>query len=98
MLKNVEILFEKYNFDYVYINPKNIADLDFEFIPEETLLDFKGPKEYLGTIKINETKIPVFWNKKIKVDDILFKYKDIRKERRVKIEQINENLAKNINI
>lgn len=51
MLKDLPILFEKYNFDYIYINPKDIKNLEFEFKNEELVVDFSGPPNYLGTVK-----------------------------------------------
>ena len=85
MMKKIKILFDKYKFDYIYINPKNLDYLDWEFIPEESLVDFKSPPGYIGTIKINEKLIEVYYDKKITPGDVIFKYKDIKKERSVKL-------------
>lgn len=90
-MKKLTILFEKYNFDYIYINPKNIPDLDFLFIPDETVIDFKGKPKYLGAIKINDVIIEVFYDKKITPGDVIFKYKNIKKERVVKLASIINN-------
>ena len=91
MKKELTILFEKYNFDYIYINPKNIPDLDFLFLRDETIIDFKGKPHYLGSIKINEVIIEVYFNKKITPGDVIFKYKSIKKERMIKLSSIIDN-------
>jgi len=91
MTEKLAILFEKYNFDYIYINPKNISDLDFLFLPDETVIDFKGKPKYLGSIKINEVIIEVFYDKKITSGDVIFKYKSIKKERMIKLSSIINN-------
>lgn len=88
MIKNLEILFEKYNFDYIYINPKNIDDIYFEFISEEILTDFKGSDNYLGTVKLKDNLIQVFWDKKIVPDNVVFKYKNLSKERNSKLKNL----------
>ena len=85
MIKNLEILHTQYKFDYIYINPKNIKDLNFEFKPEEMFADFASPAYYLGSIILNNTDINVYWDKKITPDDVIFKYKDIKKERSIKL-------------
>lgn len=90
MIKNLEILYEKYNFDYIYINPKNIDDINFEFIPEETVVDFSVPPNYLGSVKIKQKLIEIYWDKKVNIDDIIFKYKSIKKERLEKIKNIKK--------
>lgn len=87
-MKNLEILFEKYKFDYIYINPKDIKVLKFEFIPEEILVDCDAPVNYVGTIKMNNAYIEVYWSKKIDQGDVIFKYNDIRKERSIKMSRL----------
>lgn len=89
MMKKLEILFEKYKFDYVYINPKDIDDMLFEYIPEEALIDFSGLPNYLGTINIQNFNIGVYFDKKIKKGDVVFKFKDASKERKIKLNNIN---------
>lgn len=88
MMDKIKILFEKYNFDYIYINPKNLDYLDWEFIPEELLVDCKTPPGYIGTIKINNNHIEVYYNEKITPGDVIFKYKDIKKERSIKLNDL----------
>lgn len=88
MIKNLEILFEKYNFDYIYINPKNIDEIYFEFIPEEILTDFKGLENYLGTVKLKNNLVQVFWDRKIDPDNVIFKYKNIQKQRIAKLKNL----------
>jgi len=90
MMKKIEILFEKWNFDYIYIHPKNIDDIFFELIPEEVLVDFKSPPNYIGSLKINDKLIEVYHDKKITPDDVIFKFKDIKKERSVKLNNLFE--------
>ena len=87
-MENLKILFEKYNFDYIYINPKNISDIEFEFITEETIIDFKSKPYYLGTIKLNNIIIEVYFDKKITPGDVIFKYKNIKKERSIKLKNL----------
>ena len=91
MMEELAILFEKYNFDYLYINPKGIEYLDWEFIPDETLVDFKGRPGYLGTIILKGTAIEVYYDEKITSGDVIFKYKNIKKERMVKLMSIINN-------
>jgi hypothetical protein len=91
MIDKLQILFEKYKFDYLYINPKNISDIEFEFIPDEMFSDFKCKPDYLGTVKINNILIEVYYDKKITPGDVIFKYKDIKKERIVKLEKLLKN-------
>jgi len=91
MTDKLQILFEKYKFDYLYINPKNIEDLKFIFIPDETIIDFKGKPYYLGKITIDNNLIEVYHDKKITPGDVIFKYKNIKKERIVKLEQLLKN-------
>lgn len=88
-IENIENLIDEYNFDCVYINTKNIEDFDFEFINEELVVDFSGPPNYLGIVKIDTNKpIEVYWNSKIEVNYAELKYKNIKKERKNKIEDI----------
>jgi hypothetical protein len=90
-MENLKKLFDKYNFDYIYINPKNVDDLDFEFMPEEILVDFAGPPNYLGTILLKGEKIEVYFNRKITPGDVIFKYKNLKKERSVKLRNVIHN-------
>jgi len=87
-MKKIEILFEKYNFDYIYINPKNIDDIFWDMIPEEMFADFKSLPGYIGLLKINDNFIEVYSDKKITPGDVIFKYKDIKKERSVKLNNL----------
>lgn len=89
MTEKLQTLFEKYNFDYIYINKKDIEKLDFEMIPEEYLMDYKTPKFYIGTVKLNDSNVEVYWDKKITPGDVIFKYKDIKKERNIKLKNIS---------
>ncbi|MCX6163596.1 MAG: redoxin domain-containing protein [Ignavibacteriae bacterium] len=52
--RNMQILFEKYNFDYIVINPRGLEYLEWEFIPEELVADFIGTPGYLGKIKLKD--------------------------------------------
>lgn len=88
MNEKLKALFEEYNFDYIYINPKELEYLDWDFIPEETLVDFKSPPGYLGKITLKNNHIEVYYNEKITPGDVIFKYKDIRKERRIKLNKL----------
>ncbi len=90
-MDNLNTLFEKYKFDYIYISPRNIVDLEFEFIPDEMFADFKSKPDYLGTTKINNILIEVFYDKKITPGDVIFKYKDIKKERKIKLISVINN-------
>jgi hypothetical protein len=87
-MNNIKILFEKYNFDYIYINPKALEYLDWDFIPDELLVDVKHEPGYIGTLSINNSKIKVYYDKKITPGDVTFKYKNIRKERNIKLENL----------
>jgi len=87
-IEPIKILFEKYNFDFIYINPKNLADLYLKFEPEEYFIDIIDDPNYLGIIKINDVIIEVFQDKTLSIDDITFKYKDIKKERSVKLSKL----------
>lgn len=87
-MEKIKILHEKYNFDYIYINPKNLDYLNWEFIPEETVVDCKLPPGYIGTIKVDKKYIEVYYNEKITPDDVIFKYKDIKKERNIKLQNL----------
>lgn len=88
MMEQIKILFEKYNFDYICINPKSIEYLDWDFIPDELLADVKTEPGYIGTLSVNDSKIKVFYDKKITPGDVIFKYKNIRKERKYKINNL----------
>jgi hypothetical protein len=90
MMDKLNTLFEKYKFDYIYINPKELEYLDWDFIPEESLIDFKSPPGYLGTITLKNKHIEVYYNEKITSGDVIFKYKDIRKERKIKLNNLTE--------
>lgn len=92
MNEKFRILFEKYNFDFIYINPQDSKHINFEYLPEEILVDFKGKPNYLGTVKINNTNIEVFYNKNISLGHVIFKYKDIKKERRIKLDIIHNSV------
>lgn len=88
-MDNLKILFEKYNFDFIYINPKNIIDMDFLYDAEMLVID-NVTENYLGEVKINNTKIRVYYDKKITPGDVIFKYKDIKKERKVKLNNLHQ--------
>lgn len=88
MMDNLNILFEKYKFDYIYINPKDIEKLNFEIIKEELFADFKGEPYWVGEIRLNNNTIDVYYDKKITPGDMIFKYKDIKKERRAKLNNL----------
>ena len=90
-VEKLESLFEEYKFDYIYINPKDIDNIDWEFIPEEVLVDSTTPPNYLGEVKLNNKNIEVYWNVKITPGDVIFKYKNIKKERSVKLSTIFHN-------
>lgn len=93
-MNKLEILYEKYKFDYIYINPNDIDSIEWEYVPEE-LIDFVRVDEYLGTIKLNSVRpesgmtgsvsVMVFYDKKITSGEVIFKYKSIQKERNVKL-------------
>jgi hypothetical protein len=89
--KNLGILFDKYNFDYIYINPKQLEYLEWDFIPEEYLVDSKNEPGYLGTITLQNDHIKVYYDKKIIPGDMIFKYKDIKEERKIKLFDIINN-------
>lgn len=86
-MKDLEKLFEQYNFDYICINPKDIDNIKWEFIPEEVLIDCKTPPGYLGSVKLKDKLFEVYWDKKITPGDVIFKYKTIQKERSVKLKK-----------
>jgi hypothetical protein len=88
-MKNLEKLFEQYNFDYIVINPNDIDSIiEWEIIPEEIFADFTAPPDYIGTIKLKDKLIEVYSDKKITSGDVIFKYKTIRKERNIKLKKI----------
>jgi len=95
-------LHDKYNFDYIYINPDNISDFRYywKYIAEEISVDFTSPKGYLGIIQItrdDEQKyhgvkspkdVEVYQDKNITPGEIIFKFKNIQKERKVKLDNL----------
>ena len=83
-------MFEKLKFDYIYINPKNINDVDFEIINEELLADFNGPPNYLSKLKLNNVIIDVYWNPTIPIGEFTYHYNDVKKERTVKLNNLTE--------
>ena len=87
-MKNLEILFEKYKFDYICINPRALEYLEWEWTQEELLADFIGKPAYLGTIKLKDKNIDVFFDDKIKNGSIALKYNNIKKERKIKINNL----------
>lgn len=90
-IDKIDKLFKKYNFDYIYINPIDIYNIDFEIDNDELFVDFKGKPNYLGYIKLENNIISVYWNKKITPGDVIFGYKNIKKERNVKLSNIFHN-------
>jgi len=86
----LKTLFEKYNFDFIYINPKNINNIDFLYDAEMLVID-NVSENYVGEVKINDKKVRVYYDKKITPGDVIFKYKDIKKERKVKLFSIINN-------
>ena len=90
-VEKLESLFEEYKFDFISINPKDIDSIDWEFIPEDVLVDSSGIGNYLGKVKLKNTLITVLWNVKITPGDVIFKYKNIKKERSVKLSNIIHN-------
>lgn len=87
-MKDLEKLFELYSFDYIWINPNDIDNIIFEFIPEEVLVDFRSPQDYLGRIRFGENLVEVYYDKKITSGDVIFKYKSIQKERVIKLNNL----------
>ena len=87
-MNELGILFEKYKFDYICINPKALEYLEWEWIPEELVADFIGMPKYLGTIKLKEQNINVFFDDKIERGSIILKYNDIKKERKIKLNNL----------
>ncbi len=91
-MKDLEKLFEQYNFDYIVINPNDIDNIiEWELIPEEIFADFTGPPGYLGSVKLKDKLIEVYWNIKITPGDVIFKYKTIQKERSVKLNTLHNS-------
>jgi hypothetical protein len=90
-LENIIPLYKKLKFDYIYINPKNIKDVDFEVINEELLADFNGPPNYLSKLRVNETTIDVFWNPNVTIGEFTYHYNDIKKERNVKLSNLPDS-------
>jgi len=87
IMETIQLLYEKYKFDYIYINPENINDIDYLYDAEIILID-NIVRNYLGEVKINDSKIRVHYDKKITPGDVIFKYKNIKKERCVKLNNI----------
>ena len=87
-IENIEKLLKKYNFDYIYINQKDISKIPWEYIPEEIFYDFKGPANYLGSIKIDDKLIEVYWNPTVDIGYAELRYKNLKKERKIKIEDL----------
>lgn len=90
-MKNLEKLYEKYKFDFIYINPKDIDNINFEWLPDEYLVDVKLPHDYLGRVKLDNNLIAVYFDKKITPGDVIFKYKTIQKERSVKLNTLHNS-------
>ena len=90
-MNKLEILFEKYNFDYIYLNPKDFEYLEWEIVPEEMFVDCKTPPDYVGRITIKDSDIEVYYDKKITPGDVIFKYKTLKKERNVKLSNIQKS-------
>ena len=88
MMEQIKILFEKYNFDYICINPKSLSYLDWDFIPEDMFMDIKHDPGYLGTITIGKNHVDVYYDRNIEPCDVIFKYNDIRKERKYKLNNL----------
>lgn len=88
MIEQIKMLFEKYNFDYIRINPKDLHKIDWEFIPEELFIDVKNKPGYLGSININNHIVEVFYDREIEIGNILFKYDNIQKERKYKLNNL----------
>jgi len=88
MLEKLEKIFDKYNYDFIYINPKDINNINFEYISEETVVDFYGLANYLGLINFNGNIIKVFYDKNITQGDFVFKYNNIKKERKMKLKKL----------
>ena len=96
-------LHDKYNFDYIYINPDNISDFRYywKYITEEMSVDFKSPKDYLGVIQIDKEyvfgkksskDVEVYQDKKITPGDVIFKFKNIQEERKIKLINLYNSL------
>lgn len=89
-MKDLEKLYLEYNFDYIYINPKDIDNISFEWLPDEYLVDVKLPHDYIGRVKLNNNLIEVYYDKKITPGDVIFKYKTIQKERSIKLDNLKK--------
>jgi hypothetical protein len=81
-------LYEKYKFDYIYINPKDIDNIKWEFVGDEIYGDFKSEQTYLGSIEHGDISINVYYDKKITPGDVIFKYENIKKERNIKLKDL----------
>jgi hypothetical protein len=88
ILTDIQKTFELYNFDYIEINPKNANHLKWEIVPEEMFTDFNGPYNYYGKIKISDKLIEVYWNEDVLTNHFIFKYKNIKKERKIKFNSL----------
>lgn len=87
-MKNLEKLLEQYNFDYIIISPEDIDNFEWEFIPEEILIDCVTPQYYIGSIKVKDIIIEVYRDERITSGDVILKYKDLKKERNIKLKNI----------
>ena len=88
-MKKLEILFEKYNFDNIYIHPDDIDNIEWEFSPEEVFMDFVDAPGCIGIVKLKNKMVYVYWDKKITPGEVIFKYDSLKKERKVKISKLN---------
>lgn len=88
MMKKLELLFEKYNFDYIFIHPNDIDNIQWELNPEEIFMDFVDAPGCIGTLKLKNKIIAVYWDKKITPGEVIFKYDTIQKERKVKLNNL----------
>ena len=91
---NILEICEKYDYDYILINNKNESDIDYVLDPNEFLSDSTFEKNYIGTIKTNNKFIKVFFSKNVKIDNVIFKYKTLLKERDFKLKNIKKNHIK----
>ena len=92
MMKKLEILFEKYKFDYIFINSKDIINLEWANVAEEDYADFNSPHGYLGKIYINDNIIEIYHDKQVAPGDVIFKYKNIKKERCAKLKNLTNQI------
>lgn len=87
-MQKLEILYEKYKFDYIFINSKDIVNLTWTNVSEEDYVDFNAPHGYLGRILLNNNIVEVYHDKKISPGNAIFKYKNIKKERSAKLKNL----------